>query len=476
MAKEKKVKGLKVNNLIIFLIVALIIVTTLLFSSIHTTGTSSVSLVDAKKYLDNSQAQTDITGKVTVVYTDENGNEIADKTTITGNLGDEYSVVRKNIEGYKAYGIDPINKKGNFDAEEEFVTFRYEKLIGGVNSSTDGKNVTIQVIKDKDASQYKEYKFIILTEDTEGNSLKQAEYKITNKNSSVIRNGKDYTGNYVVGSFSADTEGKDEYKVSQIKAPEGYENFDDVNIIFNKTLNSNELFINAEVLNTKDVSIDTNETNKEIILKIKNTKKQNPSDEPIIPDEPDKIFDLEINKILRNVKVITDGKTIEKNKADNKLLKIDIPKSKITSTEIIATYILEVKNVGEIPGYATEISDTLPDGMTIVNNDIWTENNGVAICNEFSNTKLNPGDSVSAEIVLSLKLTEANIGLKNNLASISGYYNDEGITDNTPDNKSEEPMLITIKTGKQALITIEVILVLGLASTLIYEVKKYIER
>ena len=85
MAKEKKVKGLKVNNLIIFLIVALIIVTTLLFSSIHTTGTSSVSLVDAKKYLDNSQAQTDITGKVTVVYTDENGNEIADKSTITGN-------------------------------------------------------------------------------------------------------------------------------------------------------------------------------------------------------------------------------------------------------------------------------------------------------------------------------------------------------------------------------------------------------
>lgn len=470
MAKEKKVKGLKVNNLIIFLIVALIIVTTLLFSSIHTTGTSSVSLVDAKKYLDNSQAQTDITGKVTVIYTDENGNEIADKSTITGNLGDEYSVVRKNIEGYKAYGIDPINKKGNFDAEEEFVTFRYEKLIGGVDSSTDGKNVTIQVIKDKDASKYKEYKFIILTEDTEGNSLKQAEYKITNKNSSVIRNGKDYTGNYVVGSFSADTEGKDEYKVSQIKAPEGYEDFDDVNVIFNKTLNSNELFINAEVLNTKNISIDTNEANKEIILKIKNTKKQNPS------DEPDKIFDLEINKILKNVKVITDGKTIEKNKADNKLLKIDIPKSKITSTEIIATYILEVKNVGEIAGYATEISDTLPEGMTIVNTEKWAENNGVAISNEFSSTKLNPGDSVSTEIVLSLKLTESNIGLKNNLASISGYYNEDGVPDNTPDNKSEEPMLVTIKTGKKTLITIEVILVLGLASTLIYEVKKYIER
>lgn len=476
MARGKRLKGLKISNLIIFLIVVLITVITLLFSSIYTTGTSSVSLVDAKKYLDNSQAQTDTKGKVTAIYTDENGNEIADKASITGDLGDEYWVERKDIDGYKAYGIDPINKKGNFDVEEKIVNFRYEKFLNGVNSNVDGKNVTVQVIKDKETSKYKEYKFIILTEDTEGNSLKQAEYKITNKNSSVIRNGKDYTGNYVVGSFSADLEGNDEYKISQIKAPEGFENINDINVIFNKTSNSNQIFINAVVLNTENVSIDTNEPNREIVLKIKNSKKKNIHDEPIIPEEPQKTFDLEIDKTLKNVKVITDGKKTEKNKTDDKLLKIDIPKSKIANTEIIATYVLSIKNVGEIAGYATEISDNLPEGMVIVNSDKWTEDNGIAICNEFSNTKLNPGDSVSAEIVLSFKLTDSNIGLINNLATISGYYNEEGIPDSTPDNKSEEPMLVTIKTGKKALITIEVIIALSLASTLIYEVKKHIER
>ncbi len=476
MARGKRLKGLKISNLIIFLIVVLIMVITLLFSSIYTTGTSSVSLVDAKKYLDNSQAQTDAKGKVTAIYTDENGNEIADKVSITGDLGDEYWVERKDIDGYKAYGVDPINKKGNFDVEEKIVNFRYEKLLNGVNSNVDGKNVTVQVIKDKETSKYKEYKFIILTEDTEGNSLKQAEYKITNKNSSVIRNGKDYTGNYVVGSFSADLEGNDEYKISQIKAPEGFENINDINVIFYKTSNSNQIFINAVVLNTENVSIDTNEANREIVLKIKNSKKKNIPDEPIVPEEPQKIFDLEINKTLKNVKVITDGKKTEKNKTDDKLLKIDIPKSKIANTEIIATYVLNIKNVGEIAGYATEISDNLPEGMVIVNSDKWTEDNGIAICNEFSNTKLNPGDSVSAEIVLSFKLTDSNIGLINNLATISGYYNEEGIPDSTPDNKSEEPMLVTIKTGKKALITIEVIIALSLASTLIYEVKKHIER
>ena len=149
MARGKRLKGLKISNLIIFLIVVLIMVITLLFSSIYTTGTSSVSLVDAKKYLDNSQAQTDAKGKVTAIYTDENGNEIADKVSITGDLGDEYWVERKDIDGYKAYGVDPINKKGNFDVEEKIVNFRYEKLLNGVNSNVDGKNVTVQVIKIK---------------------------------------------------------------------------------------------------------------------------------------------------------------------------------------------------------------------------------------------------------------------------------------------------------------------------------------
>ena len=78
MARGKRLKGLKISNLIIFLIVVLIMVITLLFSSIYTTGTSSVSLVDAKKYLDNSQAQTDAKGKVTAIYTDENGNQAVD--------------------------------------------------------------------------------------------------------------------------------------------------------------------------------------------------------------------------------------------------------------------------------------------------------------------------------------------------------------------------------------------------------------
>lgn len=207
-------------------------------------------------------------------------------------------------------------------------------------------------------------------------------------------------------------------------------------------------------------------------MKIKNAKKEVIPEDPDIPNEPKKIFDLEINKTLKNVKVITDGKIIEKNKTDNKLLKIDIAKSKITNTEITATYVLEIKNVGEIAGYATEISDILPEGMIIVNTDKWTENNGVAISSEFSNTKLNPGESVSTEIVLTLKLNDSNMGLKNNLATISGYYNEEGIPDITADNKSEEPILLTIKTGKKGLITVEVLLVLGLASILIYEVKK----
>ena len=65
---------------------------------------------------------------VVVKYQDKEGNVIADEKVIEGNVGEEYEVTRKNIEGYKAYGVTPKDAKGTFTEENIEVVFVYQKI------------------------------------------------------------------------------------------------------------------------------------------------------------------------------------------------------------------------------------------------------------------------------------------------------------------------------------------------------------
>ena len=67
-------------------------------------------------------------GKVIVKYQDKDGNIISEEGSIQGNIGDEYEVARKNIEGYKAYGVTPKTSKGTFTQEDIETVFVYQKI------------------------------------------------------------------------------------------------------------------------------------------------------------------------------------------------------------------------------------------------------------------------------------------------------------------------------------------------------------
>ena len=102
----------------------------------------------------------------------------------------------------------------------------------------------------------------------------------------------------------------------------------------------------------------------------------------------------------------------------------------------------------------------------------WTQNDQHAISTKFASTLLNPGDSISQDIIVKIKLTNDDVGTKINKASISTYYNEEGIKDNTPDNNTEEPLLITVKTGHDALIPMAGLMMIMAATLIVYVIKK----
>lgn len=64
-------------------------------------------------------------GNVTVKYQDEDGNALSDDVTLTGNVGEQYSTEKKDIEGYIFRELQG-NTTGSFTGDEQTVIFVYE--------------------------------------------------------------------------------------------------------------------------------------------------------------------------------------------------------------------------------------------------------------------------------------------------------------------------------------------------------------
>ena len=114
------------------------------------------------------------------------------------------------------------------------------------------------------------------------------------------------------------------------------------------------------------------------------------------------------------------------------IAKVVIDKKKLSKTTVKFVYNIIIMNQGEIPGYATEITDYIPEGLEFVaeDNPLWTKETGNKITTRALEGKLlNPGDSATVEVIFTWKNGEENLGLKTNIAEISEDYNDKGSKD-----------------------------------------------
>ena len=147
--------------------------------------------------------------------------------------------------------------------------------------------------------------------------------------------------------------------------------------------------------------------------------------------------------------VTVDGKTTVTDTGftpyDNPepVAKVVIDKKKLNKTTVKFVYNIIITNEGEIPGYATEITDYIPEGLEFVQEDnpIWTKVGDNKITTRaLEQTLLNPGESATLEVVFTWKKGANNLGLKTNIAEISEDYNDKGSKDieSTPDNVKTE--------------------------------------
>ena len=176
-------------------------------------------------------------------------------------------------------------------------------------------------------------------------------------------------------------------------------------------------------------------------------------------------FDLALLKYVSEVHVIEDGnETVTQtgntgNNTTDMIPKVEINRKKLDSTIVKFVYIIKITNEGDIPGYATEITDYVPEGLKFYEEDNkeWVdEGNNVISTRALKGTLLNPGESATVEVTFRWINGANNLGVKTNYAEISEDYNEYDVPDrdSTPDNKIIEeddmdyaPVLLAISTG-----------------------------
>jgi len=197
-----------------------------------------------------------------------------------------------------------------------------------------------------------------------------------------------------------------------------------------------------------------------------------------------KYFDLCLEKKLEKAIVTTNG---EKTEVNGEGLKIEINKKNINSTSIQFVYTIKVTNEGEIEGYATEVTDYIPEGLSFdasINKD-WTKVSDTIIKTEsLAKTLLKPGESAEVQVTLDWVRNSDNIGRFVNVAEISEDWNpyDSDDVDSIPNNlisteddQDEAPVWVGIVTGlgDQPYIILPTVALIILATGVIL-IKKYV--
>ena len=203
-------------------------------------------------------------------------------------------------------------------------------------------------------------------------------------------------------------------------------------------------------------------------------------------------FDLSLRKWVTEAIVIENGQeTITQTGHTAEMdpepvVKVELYRKDLNNVVVKFRYKIRITNEGDIAGYATEITDYVPEGLRFVaeDNPGWTdEGNNVISTRLLENTLLQPGESAEVEVVLTWINGEDNMGEMTNVAEISEDYNDKGAPDrdSTPDNQvwgeddiDDAPVLLSIETGQERIYYVLGFTVLGTLAGGLILIKKFV--
>ena len=169
-------------------------------------------------------------------------------------------------------------------------------------------------------------------------------------------------------------------------------------------------------------------------------------------------FDLELEKHISRIVVQNSKGTKAYDYNNSTLAKVEIHKKQLNNSLVVIEYSIKVKNTGDIAGYAKNVVDYLPNGLTFsseLNQDWYLLGNNLHT-KKLENEEIKPGEEKEIKLILTKVMTADNVGLINNRAEIYEDYNKYGEADidSKPNNQNikEDDMnaadvIIAISTG-----------------------------
>ena len=264
--------------------------------------------------------------------------------------------------------------------------------------------------------------------------------------------------------------------------------YKDVKLVFKVDESAIDKTITSEkrtLINIAEITKNTDSEGKDIQDSDSTPGNNNPDEDDIDRENVYvKYFDLALEKTLNKAIVTTNG---DRKEITGDGLKVEIHRKSINQTTIQFVYNVKVTNQGEIEGYATEVTDRIPNGLRFNKeaNPDWTEvSDGVIKTNALAKTLLKPGESAQIEVVLDWVQSAENIGEFDNVAEITEDWNpyDSDDVDSTPgnnnpkeDDQDDAPVWVGITTGldDQPYIILPTAFLMILATGVIL-IKKYV--
>lgn len=504
--EENKTKGNSSKWLFVIIFLLVLIAITVVWIIFDAGKVVKYNEVSKSGLLTLSKADdvtTAATGKVIVKYVDIEGNEILESATFEGNIGAEYKLTRPEIEGYLPYGEEPYQKTGNYQKNDVEVVFVYQDENAHVEIDEENNTITVKM---KNAKEPKEYSIKIITKNEDGEFIKGIDYLTSKSTGEVLRNGSVEGESFVVGTITINEEGTDSIIIESDSSPyyealfgEDFE-FD---IIKTWDEDTNSFLISIDY--DKDVEgVEIKVEDGEIIIDVVNKlaeeevvvpepepePEEKPEPEPKPEEKPEpkpepeekpeiKVFDLSIIKYISKIKVENEkGSTIINRGIEkkDKLFKMEIDPKELAKTKLEITYKILVENIGDIAGYATEITDYIPEDLKYVDNGNWELVDNKLVTTELANELLKPGEQKELELTFTWQLTENKLGARKNQAEITEYKNELDIKDFTPDNIGVAELIVTVKTGVEEICILGILTGLTIVASIIYKKKRDLEK
>jgi uncharacterized repeat protein (TIGR01451 family) len=170
--------------------------------------------------------------------------------------------------------------------------------------------------------------------------------------------------------------------------------------------------------------------------------------------------------------------------------KVDLGRQDINKVTVKFEFQIKITNEGEIAGYATEVTDYIPEGLKFIQEDnpLWYPREPLngrerVGTKQLADTLLQPGESATISILLTWINDPNNMGLKTNIAEISQDDNDSDTPDidSTPDNFTDgeddiddAPVMLTVALGDTQIYIGLGFVIVAMLTGGIWAIKRYV--